>query len=84
MGEPVNGCLPFPNTCDWCGDAGELQRAPDGGEERLCGRCAATFPVACPWTDPDECAMAHERSVAGVADVIPSCAVHGRTESEAT
>lgn len=42
-----NGSLPFPDVCDWCGDAGDLEPAPDGGGEMLCERCAATFPVAC-------------------------------------
>lgn len=31
----------------------------------------------CPWTSPDECAMAREREVAGVSDSIPACPVHG-------
>lgn len=31
----------------------------------------------CEWTSADECAMAQERSVAGTADEIPTCAVHG-------
>jgi len=32
---------------------------------------------ACPWTDPDECAAARERAVAGISEEIPTCAVHG-------
>lgn len=32
--------------------------------------------MECPWTSASECAMARERSVAGVSDTIPSCAVH--------
>lgn len=31
----------------------------------------------CPWSDADECAMARERSVAGISNVIPACPVHG-------
>ena len=31
----------------------------------------------CPWTSADECAMARERSVAGISNDIPSCDVHG-------
>ena len=40
---------------------------------------------ACPWTNPDECATARERAVAGISDEIPTCAVHGaRLREEAT
>ena len=35
----------------------------------------ATAP--CPWTSADECAMARERSVAGISDDIPPCDGHG-------
>lgn len=31
----------------------------------------------CPWSDPDECSTARERSVAGTSRPIPACAVHG-------
>ena len=31
---------------------------------------------ACPWTDPDECAVARERAVAGITDLILPCEVH--------
>lgn len=31
---------------------------------------------ACPWTTPDECAMARERSVAGTDAPIPACPEH--------
>jgi hypothetical protein len=31
----------------------------------------------CPWTTPDECAMAREREAAGRYDTIPDCPVHG-------
>lgn len=30
----------------------------------------------CPWTDPDECATARERDVAGVSNDTPGCATH--------
>lgn len=33
--------------------------------------------VECAWTSADECAMAAERSVAGISDVMPTCSVHG-------
>lgn len=45
--------MTFPDVCDWCGDVGELQCAPDGGGERLCSRCVATFPVACVASEDD-------------------------------
>lgn len=32
---------------------------------------------ACVWTTVDECRMARERSVAGTADSIPDCTIHG-------
>lgn len=31
----------------------------------------------CPWLDADECALARERSVAGISNDIPACPVHG-------
>lgn len=31
---------------------------------------------ACPWSDPDECSTARERSVAGTSRPIPACPVH--------
>ncbi len=31
---------------------------------------------ACPWTDAAECAMAHERAVAGTSNEIAGCPVH--------
>lgn len=31
----------------------------------------------CPWTDADECSTARERSVAGTANPIPDCPIHG-------
>lgn len=31
----------------------------------------------CPYSDAGECAMARERQVAGISDVIPPCPVHG-------
>jgi len=40
--------------------------------------------VPCSWTAADECAMARERSVAGISDDIPACEVHGPYPSEAT
>jgi len=34
----------------------------------------------CEWSSASECAMARERSVAGVSDAIPACPVHGEHE----
>ena len=52
-----------------------------------CGECGCyaghlpsceTALEECPWESADECAMAAERSVAGVSDTVPGCAYHGR------
>ena len=53
--------------------------------ENLLGVAHERMQRACPWTNPDECATARERAVAGISDEIPTCAVHGaRLREEAT
>lgn len=60
-------------SCPNCGDVSGA----------ACGACAAfgahggPCGHGCDETSADECAMVRERSVAGLADEIPACAVHG-------
>lgn len=46
------------------------------GECPWCGWTPATL-AQCGSDDPDECAMMRERLVAGTAEPIPDCPVHG-------
>jgi hypothetical protein len=69
--------------CHDCGhslDRHDLPGDTDGmGSCRDCEAVARICDTRCPWDgiDRDECAMARERSVAGVSDDIPACRVHG-------
>jgi hypothetical protein len=48
----------------------------------LIEEAAAELSEACSHHDADECAMARERSVAGVSDTVPECLVHDRDGPE--
>lgn len=67
-GWPAPEAVDYPVHCEACGDRIESVPLTAYGE-----REAAT----CSATDADECSMARERSVAGISDTIPDCAVHG-------
>ena len=47
------------------------------GERRALEVVEELSRPSCPWTDSEECATARERSVAGISDKIPTCAMHG-------
>jgi hypothetical protein len=44
---------------------------------KVAGMSEEIATASCSWTSADECAMARERSVAGISDEIPPCDVHG-------